>query len=65
MIKIKVENLGRDKLNFIAEVKDMQEAYEEVDQHLYSFNTHISKVEDKLYYVFAGFRKVGTIKIIN
>lgn len=68
--KITWINIGRNKFNqeIIKEFPDLYSAqefaYKIADQHLYSSDTSLDATKEKnLYYVYAGFRHVGDVKI--
>lgn len=66
--RIQLINIGRAKVNeiFMVEAVDLPDAewfaYKECKNHLISNNIELKQKKDK-YNVYAGFRKVGEVKI--
>lgn len=65
-MEIKLIEIGRNHYCGTADVKDLNEALKEVMKHLLSSNVEMIESEKKnLFNVFAGFHKVGQIKILK
>jgi len=65
-MKVQIIDLGRNKVNMTAEFKDQKALFKEIGKHILSKGWDIeeSEIPDN-YHVYAGFRNVGTIKVLQ
>lgn len=65
-MKIQIINLGRNNINMTAEFKNEKALHKEIGRHLLSRNWEIESSEtEDTYHVYAGFRNVGTLKVLE
>ncbi len=66
MIKAQLIDLGKNKINRTVEVKNVDQLHSEIAKHILSINWEMEESETEgLYTVYAGFRNIGQVQILE